>query len=69
MAERREQAVTIRMDSDLHENASAISRVTREPLRKLVEDGLRREVADRLGDERLAEAVRAVRGYTRAVET
>jgi hypothetical protein len=63
MRDEKTQAVTVRLDRDLHADAAAISKVTGKPFRELVERGLRREVEDRLQDGRLAHAVATVKGY------
>lgn len=59
MDERR-QAVTIRLDAELHREASAVAKLSGSSLRALVESGLRREVDDRLRDSRLGETVRSL---------
>ena len=56
----RPQAVTIRLDAELHREAIAISNLTGLSLKAIVEEGLRKEVALRLRDGRLADAVRVV---------
>jgi len=60
--------VTVRLDPELHKEASAIAKVTGETFRGLVETGLRSVVTERLKDGRLAEAVRTLTRYERTVE-
>jgi len=57
------QAVTVRLDRELHRELTTISRVTGDSLRDIVESGLRRELASRLEDGHLAQAVATVRDY------
>ncbi len=57
------QAITVRLDRGLAKEAAAISKVTGESFKAIVERGLRREVQERLQDGRLADAVRTLRDY------
>lgn len=65
----RSRPVTIRLSSELYENASVIAEVGGTSLRDMVESGLRSEVDARLrtGGDELERAIAAVRTYREKV--
>jgi len=60
------QPVTIRLDRELHREASAVAKVIGQTFRKFVEDGIRGEITKRINaDTRIREVVQAANRYTR----